>query len=235
MPASAPPVKSPSEKVIPRILPSEPTPPPPPAPAAPPAQPLMHEVRLPAAPIKLQKSESKAASSSQSGSAQAASGKTQIEFLPWSQLSGGQKAGRVGLFALGLAIIFLVVRGITSGLHPGGTVVAPTAQTQPQEQQAAITPSERKDGIQSLCKVFNIYGMPKTVSDATDDAKNAGELFKLEGNETPDRSAYILLSLAKEFQAGQLSQSDCAAAGTPLDSSDANVPFGGTAARAPGQ
>lgn len=232
MPAQAPvpQAKSPSEKIIPRILPSEPPqPPPPPAP--------VHEIKLPPPPVKLQRPEVKAPPPLHHPSAaasKAAAGKAKIEFLPWSQLSGGQKLARFGMIAFGLLLVFVLFRGILSMLHPatGPGAAAPAAQSQP--EQAAMTPGDRKDGIESLCKVFNIYGMPKTDSDAADDAKNAGELFKLAGNQSPERSAYILSTLAKEFRAGHLTTTDCSAAGTPLDTSDANIPFGGSAAAQPG-
>lgn len=193
----------------------------------------MHEVRLPSSPppIKLQKAEARP--TGRAGAPQAAgAAKTQIEFLPWSQLSGAQRMGRIGLVALGIVVIFFVIRGVTAYLHPGGVVVKPTIQQTEQPKQALLTPEDRKDGVRSLCKVFNIYGMPKSASDAAEDATNAGELFKLAGNQSPGRSAFILTTLAQEFQAGKLGASDCSAAGTPLDSSDANVPFGSSGAAA---
>ena len=55
------------------------------------------------------------------------------------------------------------------------------------------------------------------------------ELYKLAGNQSPERSKYILTSIAAEFRAGKLGQTDCAQAGAPIptnpaDSSDTSSP-----------
>ena len=182
--------------------------------------------------MKVQKTESKppplhhpSAAAAQKSAAKAKG----VEFLPWGQLSSGQKMGRIGAFAGALVVVFFFIRGILGGLHPSRPGAAPAPEAAPAApEQEPMTPGDRKDGIESLCKVFNIYGMPKTDQDAADDAKNAGELFKLAGNQSPERSAFILSTLAKEFRSAHLSATDCAAAGTPLDTSDANIPFGGS-------
>src|SRR3984957_13200394 len=94
-----------------------------------------------------------------------------------------------------------------------GTVEpAPSAEG----SNAPITEGDRKDGIESLCKVFQIYGLPKNDHDATDAAHNAEELFKLAGNQSPDRSNYILTSFGGELGSGKLGQADCAQAGAPV-------------------
>jgi hypothetical protein len=79
-----------------------------------------------------------------------------------------------------------------------------------------ITEGDRKDGIESLCKVFQIYGLPANDHDASEAAKNAGELFKLAGNQSPERSAFILSTIVGEFRSGKLGKADCEAAGAPL-------------------
>ena len=64
---------------------------------------------------------------------------------------------------------------------------------------------------------------------ATEAAHNAAELFKLAGNQSPERSTYILTSIVGEFRGGQLGQADCAQAGAPIptnpaDSTDTSSP-----------
>jgi hypothetical protein len=46
-------------------------------------------------------------------------------------------------------------------------------------------------------------------------------LFKLAGNQSVERSSYILSTLAQQFRGGSLKPHDCADAGVPLTSSDA--------------
>jgi len=79
-----------------------------------------------------------------------------------------------------------------------------------------ITEGDRRDGIESLCKVFQIYGLPKNDNGATEAVHNAVELFKLAGNQSPERSTYILTSIVAEFRGGKLGQADCAQAGAPI-------------------
>ncbi len=114
-----------------------------------------------------------------------------------------------------LLLIFLIVRVVWRGLGgatSGTTENAPSAQS----SGVPITEGDRKDGIESLCKVFQIYGLPKNDHDATEAAHNAAELFKLAGNQSPERSAYILTTIVREFRSGKLSQPDCAEAGAPI-------------------
>jgi len=87
---------------------------------------------------------------------------------------------------------------------------------EPNQEEAVLSSSDRNDGLQSLCRVFQIYGIPKTDSDADAAAKNAAELFKLAGNQSPARSAEILNQVAHEFSTKKLTASDCAAAGQPV-------------------
>lgn len=91
-----------------------------------------------------------------------------------------------------------------------------------------MTEGDRKDGIESLCKVFQIYGLPKNDHDATEAARNAAELFKLAGNQSRERSTYILTTIVQEFRSRKLSQADCAEAGAPIattqDSTDNSSP-----------
>src|ERR1700722_16248400 len=102
-----------------------------------------------------------------------------------------------------------------------GTVEpAPSAEG----SNAPITEGDRKDGIESLCKVFQIYGLPKNDHDATDAAPNAEELFNLAGNKWPDRSNSSLPSIVGEFRSGQLGQADCANAGAPVPTNAAESP-----------
>ena len=85
-----------------------------------------------------------------------------------------------------------------------------------------MTDGDRRDGIESLCKVFQIYGIPKSEQDATGAAKNAAELFKLAGNQSPERSMFILTTIAGQFRDGTLKAVDCAEAGAPIGSADSS-------------
>jgi hypothetical protein len=152
-------------------------------------------------------------------------GKGGFELLPWSELSGSQRIGRSIAAVIFLFLVFFFFRTIIRGLGAasGTSGTSPSAESGP-----PITAGDRRDGIESLCKVFQIYGLPKTDHDATEAARNAGELFKLAGNQSPERSAYILNSIVQEFRGGKLSEPDCAQAGAPLpttaQSSDNSTP-----------
>jgi hypothetical protein len=136
-----------------------------------------------------------------------------IEWIPWRELSSGQKLGRLVATVIVLVLSIIVIRGILDFALSSHRAAPQPAAT---SENAPLTDADRKDGIQSLCKVFQIYGLPRTAGDAEAAAKNAQELFKLAGNETPNRSAYILGTIAHEFQSGKLKADDCAAAGEPV-------------------
>src|SRR5271157_3183010 len=142
-------------------------------------------------------------------------GKGGFQLIPWSELSPAQRAGRSIAAVVGLILILFLVRVMwrsVGGARIGSSASAPSAES----SGAAITEGDRKDGIESLCKVFQIYGLPKNDHDATEAARNAGELFKLAGNQSRERSAYILTTIVQEFRSRKLSQSDCAEAGAPI-------------------
>lgn len=142
-------------------------------------------------------------------------GKSGFQWIPWSELSPAQRAGRSIAAAVVLLLAFFFLRGIIrsiGGARSGSSENAPSAES----SGAPITEGDRRDGIESLCKVFQIYGLPKSDHDATEAARNAAELFKLAGNQAPERSAYILTTIVHEFRSGKLSQSDCAQAGAPI-------------------
>src|SRR5271154_7197088 len=141
-----------------------------------------------------------------------------FEWIPWSELSPGQRAGRSVALAVAVLAILFMLRGMLRGVVGGGG----TAATAPSAQSAsALSEADRKDGIESLCKVFQIYGLPKNDKDATEAASNAAELYKLSGNQSPERSAYILNAVVAEFRARKLGQPDCAEAGYPLPVTEA--------------
>jgi len=121
------------------------------------------------------------------------SGKGGFELLPWSELSPGQRAGRVAAALVVLLLILFLIRGVLSSITGiGGTSgPAPVAEG----SNPPITEGDRRDGIESLCKVFQIYGLPKNDNGATEAVHNAAELFKLAGNQSPERSTYILTSI----------------------------------------
>jgi len=137
-------------------------------------------------------------------------GKGGFELLPWSKLSTVQRAGRVGAGAIALLVILFFVRGILHSLiGSNASGPAPSADG----ANLPIAEGDRKDGIESLCKVFQIYGLPKNDSGATEAVHNA---VKLASNQSPERSTYILTSIMGEFRGGKLGQADCAQAGAPL-------------------
>lgn len=142
-------------------------------------------------------------------------GKSGFQLIPWSELSPAQRAGRAIAAVVGLLLILFLVRVMwrsVGGARIGSRDNAPSAES----SGAAITEGDRKDGIESLCKVFQIYGLPKNDHDATEAARNAAELFKLAGNQSRERSAYILSTIVQEFRSRKLSQTDCAEAGAPI-------------------
>jgi hypothetical protein len=154
------------------------------------------------------------ASTSPSGGGGGKRGKGGFELLPWSELSAGQRAGRVAAGAIVLFLILFFLRGMlrSVGGSGGPTMPAPSADG----SNASITDGDRKDGIESLCKVFQIYGLPRNDSGANEAVHNAVELFKLAGNQSPERSTYILTAIVAQFRSGQLGQADCARAGAPI-------------------
>ena len=166
-----------------------------PPPAAP-AQPPKPEIRTPAFQTR-----------APSG---AVKGKGGFELLPWSQLSATQRAGRVGAGAIALLLMLLAVRGMLHSLI-GSNASGPALTAE--GANLPIAEGDRKDGIESLCKVFQIYGLPKNDSGATEAVHNA---VKLASNQSPERSTYILTSIMGEFRGGKLGQADCAQAGAPL-------------------
>jgi hypothetical protein len=149
-------------------------------------------------------------------------GKGGFELLPWNELSSNQKAGRVVAGIVVFFLIFFFFRTILRGLVGGRGTIQPAPAAD--GSNAPITEGDRKDGIESLCKVFQIYGLPKNDHDATDAAHNAAELFKLAGNQSPERSNYILTSIVGEFRSGKLGQADCANAGAPVPTNAADTP-----------
>lgn len=152
-------------------------------------------------------------------------GKGGFEWIPWSELSSTQRAGRsvaIAIVALLFIIFVRVLLGSLVGGHGAGTNVATE-----QGSNAPITEGDRKDGIESLCKVFQIYGLPKNDHDATEATHNAAELFKLAGNQSPERSAQILGTIVGEFRSGKLGKSDCEAAGAPLPANVETLGGGG--------
>jgi len=154
-----------------------------------------------------------------------------FELLPWSELSSSQRAGRVAAIAVVLFLILFFLRSILRSLGGHGTSEpAPSAQG----SGAPITEGDRKDGIESLCKVFQIYGLPKNDHDAADAAHNASELFKLAGNQSPERSSYILNTIVADFRSGKLGQSDCAEAGAPVPTNPTDTPDSSSTDAQPG-
>lgn len=198
------------------LAPAKPAATPSPIPPVDPSSPAsiqMHEIRQ-QAPPKIFKPESRVQPAPPADGARRGG----IEWLPWSKLSGSQKAGRALAGALALLLIFFFMRGILRGM-------VPSSRSAPQQQGSmdAMTDGDRRDGIESLCKVFQIYGLPRSEQDAAESAKNASELFKLAGNQSPERSMFILTAIAGEFRSGKLKEEDCAEAGEPLPTATAHT------------
>jgi hypothetical protein len=155
-----------------------------------------------------------------------------FELLPWSELSPGQRAGRVVAGLVVLCLILFFLRGMLRTLTGSRGTNEPTPSAE--GSNAPITDADSKDGIESLCKVFQIYGLPKNDHDAAEAARNASELFKLAGNQSPERSTYILTSIVGEFRDGKLGQADCAQAGAPLPTNPPESPDGSSPDAQPG-
>ena len=167
------------------------------------------------------KSETRTPKSSSSGGGGGKKGKGGFELLPWSELSSGQRAGRLAAGAIVLFLILFFLRGMLRSVGgSGASVPVPSADG----SNAPITDGDRKDGIESLCKVFQIYGLPKNDSGANEAVHNAVELFKLGGNQSPERSTYILTSIVGDFRSGKLGQADCAQAGAPIPVNPSEAP-----------
>ena len=141
--------------------------------------------------------------------------KSKFELIPWSELSTAQRAGRSIAAGIVLLLILFLVRGMWRGVRHATSGSSETASSS-QTSGVPITEGDRKDGIESLCKVFQIYGLPKNDHDAAEAARNAAELFKLAGNQSPERSTYILTTIVHEFRSGKLAGPDCAEAGAPI-------------------
>ena len=200
--------------VAPQIRGGSPTPPP-----SPPSPPPKPEIRTPT--FHTAPPPSVAAGRAKGG----------FELLPWSELSPGQRAGRI---VAGVVVLFLILFFLRGILH---SLIGSRAATEPAPvaggSNAPITDGDRKDGIESLCKVFQIYGLPKNDTAATEAVHNAGELFKLAGNQSPERSTYILTSIVGDFRSGKLGQSDCAEAGAPIPTNSEDSPDSSSTDAAP--
>jgi hypothetical protein len=133
-----------------------------------------------------------------------------IKLLPWSELSAGQKGGRAAAGVVVLLLILFFMRGVLRDLFASNQSAAS------QTSEGPLTDNDRKDGIASLCKVFQIYGIPEDQKNAVGSVKNAASMFKLGDDQSPERSFFILSLIAGEFSAGKLSDQDCAEVGEPL-------------------
>jgi hypothetical protein len=180
----------------------------PPVEPSPPPSIAKHEIRQ-SAPPKIFKPEVKV----QPAPAGNIPGRGGIELIPWNKLSSTQKAGRALAVVIVLFLGFFFLRGIFRGIAPS----RPGAPSTPDLDAASISDSDRGDGIESLCKVFQIYGLPKNEQDAAASVKNATQL----SNKSPERSTAILTSVAQDFRAGKLKEDDCAQAGHPLKTAGA--------------
>ena len=195
----------PSGSVSP-IPPDEPSP----KPTEPPTLSIQtHEIRK-QAPPKVFKLESKVLPASFAPPIDGKSKGGGIELLPWSELSAGQKGGRAAAGVVVLLLILFFMRGFLSNISASNQSAAS------QTSEGPLTDNDRKDAIESLCKVFQIYGIPQDQKNAVGSAKNAASMFKLGDDQSPERSFFILSMIAGEFSAGKLSDQDCAEVGEPL-------------------
>jgi hypothetical protein len=198
-----------------RLAPASSAPPSPsPKPTEPPTPSIQtHEIRK-QAPPRVFKPESKVhPAPAPAWSAPPIDGKSKgggIELVPWSELSAGQKGGRAAAGVVVLFLIFFLMHGVVRNVGASNQSAASQGSEDP------LTDNDRKDGIVSLCKVFQIYGIPNDQKNAVGSAKNAASMFKLGDEQSPERSFFILTMVAGEFSAGKLSDQDCAEVGEPL-------------------
>ena len=130
-----------------------------------------------------------------------------IQWIPWSELSGGQKAGRAIAAMLAVVAILFLLRTFLGRLKlPGDQTVATTTA---QSSEPPLTAADRADGLASICPTIKIYGLPKNDDEALNVANHSEDLFKLPGDRSVARSIFILTSLAHEFQRGSLAMSAC--------------------------
>jgi len=132
--------------------------------------------------------------------------KRAIEWIAWSELTAGQKAGRLIATLLLLLMIFFLLRSIFGRVGSPGES---RAVANPRSTESPLTGEERADGLASLCPTIGIYGIPQDDTAAVEVARHADDLFKMAGNRPPERSIFILTTLARGFQNGALKSSDC--------------------------
>jgi hypothetical protein len=183
----------------------------------------LHEVRTPPKSLKPEMRIQAAPPSPPAGTPVKGGG---IQWIPWRELSGGQRAGRLLAALVVVFIVFSFTRTVLRGLVStgGSSASAPTAES----SDVPMSDGDRRDGIESLCRVFQIYGMPKNDKDADESVRNAAELFKLGGNQSPERSLYILKAIAGQFRAGSLGAPDCTQVGAAVGVTDnADTPSAG--------
>jgi hypothetical protein len=150
-----------------------------------------------------------------------------IQWIPWSELTGGQKAGRTIAAMLALLVILFLLRMFLGGAKsPGETVVTTNAQS----SEPPLTAADRADGLASICPTIKIYGVPKNDDEALNVANHSEDLFKLPGDRSVERSIFILTALAREFQSGSLAMTAC-----PTPSNQTPVPNQIPAAPSPGK
>ena len=139
-----------------------------------------------------------------------------FQWIPWGQLTSGQRLGRAIAIAVAALVVFLIGRSIVRVVAGGNS----TAVTSPAQSGKALPPGmsdvDHASAIVSLCKVFQIYGMPKDDNDAYATAKNASEMFKTVGDHDQEASMGLFTAVATEFSSGRLTEKDCAAVGQPM-------------------
>ena len=142
--------------------------------------------------------------------------KSGFQWIPWGQLSSGQKLGRAVALAVAVLVVFLIGRSVFR-LIAGGSPAEVTSPAQPGKGPVvAMSDVDHAAAIVSLCKVFQIYGMPKDDNDAYATAKNASEMFKTIGDHDQQASMDLFAAVATEFSTGHLTDRDCAAVGQPM-------------------
>ncbi|MDO8431689.1 MAG: hypothetical protein Q7S58_04680 [Candidatus Binatus sp.] len=135
-----------------------------------------------------------------------------IEWIPWSEMSAGQKAGRATAILLALLMILFLLRMFLGGAKSS---IKTMISASPQPSESPLTDADRADGLVSICQTVKIYGIPKDDNEAADVARHSEDLFKLPGNRNFERSIFILTTLAREFQSGALTMSACPQQSTP--------------------
>jgi len=138
------------------------------------------------------------------------SARKRIEWIAWSELTTGQKFGRVVAIALASAVVLVVVALVAKRLLPTAL-----SSVRPHTAKVTLPPptaKEKTEAVTLLCQVFAVNGMPADDAQAIAAANSAEELFGTKVSQSPQRVRFVLATVAHEFSAGKLGAGDCSEA-----------------------